>query len=188
MTETYTRPVTSYTVYNPQPATDTCLLLDPSLTCFGWAVVQGGVVVDAGCIQTTPTKGVPVYKDEIRRAHSILMQLELVIDKWHPGYCLREEFIGSQSSTACRALSLIKGGVLGLLFARDLESMGIHAAWSKKAATGNPKAEKDEMVQAVREQVPGADQWLTKTTKAQREGIADAIALWIYYAEMHKSV
>jgi len=82
----------------------TVLTNDPSLTAWGWAVVDGeNKVIDAGCIQTAAEdKKLRIRKGDntIRRISEINHRLIEIIHKHKVNYLLSELSHGSKSAAA----------------------------------------------------------------------------------------
>lgn len=153
------------------------LLLDPSLSCYGWAVVQGEKLLDAGSVVTAGERHVPAYVTEAKRIQLIVTELSRVIVKYRPDLVVREEFLGGQGANAVRALALVKGATLATLLAHDLECIAVSPTDNKLRATNDPKASKNDMVKAARAKFT-VDQVVGKISKDKLEGVCDAVCLW----------
>lgn len=153
------------------------LACDPSLTAFGWVVLNGTDIMECGCIKTkTSGKKSRIRKgdDRMRRVSEINHVLKTVIEKYKVRYIVSELPHGSQSAVAAIALGLVNGAVQSMA-----DFTGIGLEWysegdAKKALLGRANASKDEIIAAIDNlyDVP----W--NNTKATDEAIADAMAIY----------
>ena len=77
---------------------------DPSITAWGWAVVNAkGRVLETGCIKTAPEqkkRRIRKSDDTTRRASAIIQKLLSLIKKYNVEYLLSERPHGSQNASA----------------------------------------------------------------------------------------
>jgi len=164
----------------------TILTNDPSMTAWGWAVLDmDGVVLVAGAIKTAPTdKKLRIRKgdDRIRRISEINHTLINIISDNNVGLLLSELPHGSQSASAAVMI-----GATAAIMQTIGDCLNIPVEWfsegdSKMAVIGRRSAKKDEMVTKINVLYhPVA--W--KNTKWRDEGIADALA--IHYIALQQS-
>ncbi len=151
---------------------------DPSIQAWGWVVVSStGIVVDAGCIKTSPSnKKLRTRKgdDRVRRITEINTELIRVIEEYEVSLLISELPHGSQSAVAAIMIG-ISTGVMQTIG----DSLGIPVEWfsegdAKKAISGKRSVEKDEMVWIVKNKyrVPWCD------VKWKDQGIADSMAVY----------
>lgn len=162
----------------------TVLALDPSLTAFGWAVLQGATVLDAGCVKTeTSGKKSRIRKtdDRMRRVSEINAVLCEKIRMYDVAYIVSELPHGSQSAVAAIAIGLVAGQVQGIADALEIGIEWFSEGDSKNHLLGKRSASKGETIAAV-DKVYGVP-W----AKANyiNEAIADSIS--IYHVARHMS-
>lgn len=160
---------------------------DPSITAWGWAVLnaEDNTIVDCGAIKTTPqSKKARVRKgdDRVRRVQEINHKLIELIKKYKPVLLISELPHGSQSAVAAVMIGMVTAIVQTLG-----DSMNVPVEWfsesdSKLAVIGSRSAQKDEMVREVCK-LFYCKPW--KQTKWENEAIADALA--VYFVAMKTS-
>ena len=153
------------------------LLLDPSLRAFGWGVVDGKRIVDCGCIQTKAVKG----KKDMDDLSTIFLELCSIVDELKPLEIISEKPIGSKSNRAAIALGYTYALVVAVAARYNLPLTFVQARSVKKAVTGDPGAEKDQVASVVKDYfVNSAVIDIKKMSAAARTGITDALAIYIY--------
>ena len=159
------------------PKTFRILANDPSLTAWGWVVVENDRIIDCGCIKTEPnTNKTRIRKgdDRVRRVSEINKALLTVITKYKVSYMASELPHGSQS-----AVSAVMIGITAGIMQTFSDILGIGLEWyseqdAKKSVVNKKSATKDEIKQAINKlyKVP----W---TGIGYRdESIADALAVY----------
>jgi Holliday junction resolvasome RuvABC endonuclease subunit len=150
---------------------------DPSLTAWGWAVVNNeGVVVDKGAIKTSPlNKVLKIRKgdDFSRRMNEISIKLFSVIKENNIQYILAERPHGSQSYDA----AVMVGAVNSMMVSFSV-ILGIGLEWygeseAKKAATDLKNITKDDMVELMKKEYNV--EWTN--IKWRDQAVADALAI-----------
>jgi Holliday junction resolvasome RuvABC endonuclease subunit len=163
------------------PITPTCFTVltnDPSITAWGWAVMDAkGRVIETGCIKTEPHHKklkTRVGDDTVRRINEINMTLLGAIKRHSVCYLLGELPHGSQSAVAAKML-----GAATAQLQTIADTLGLGLEWysegdSKSCALGKKNAEKNEMVTAIDKlyQVP----WTGIEYRDQ--AVADAVAIF----------
>ena len=160
---------------------------DPSITAWGWSVVDSaGTILGAGCIKTEP-----LYKkrrtrkgdDTVRRVSEITQSLLFIIKHYKVTYLLTELPHGSQNASAAVMIGIVTGVVQTL---SDVLEIGVE--WyaemdAKKCVLEKNSATKKEMIDAIVKlyDVP----W--KGIKYKDEAIADALAIY-HTATMQSNV
>jgi len=163
----------------------TVLTNDPSMTAWGWAVLDHDAnIIDCGCIKTAPEqkkRRIRKGDDTVRRVSEINQRLITLIKKYKIRYILSELPHGSQNAQAAVMIGIVTGVVQTLA---DVFEIGIE--WyseqdSKKAILGKKAATKLDMIEAVDRvyDVP----WTN--TKYIDEAIADALA--VHYVAVRQS-
>lgn len=151
---------------------------DPSLTAWGWAVVNGqGEVIDCGCIKTIPEhKKTRIRKsdDTCRRASLIIQELLRIIRKYKIAFLLSEAPHGSQNASAAVMIGLVVGIIQTLADTQDLGIEWYSEQDAKKCLLGKKTATKDETIKAIR--VAYNVKWTDAGYK--NEAIADALAVY----------
>jgi Holliday junction resolvasome RuvABC endonuclease subunit len=158
---------------------------DPSMTAWGWAVVNAhGSVIACGCIKTAPEqkkRRIRKGDDTVRRASEIIQKLNSYIKHYQIKHILSELPHGSQNASAAVMIGMVTGIMQTLA---DVHNLGIE--WysegdSKKALLGKLAATKDETIRAIHAKY---DNWRTGV-KYMDEAIADALS--IHYCAMQQS-
>lgn len=162
---------------------------DPSLTAWGWAVIDplDNTVVECGMIHTEPAgKTLRTRKgdDRVRRIQEINSKLLEVINKYKVSLILSELPHGSQSAVAAIMIG-IATGVMQTIG----DSLNIPVEWfsesdAKLAVCGKRSIPKDHMVAIMENHYPGT-QW--KKTKAANQAIADSLAVF-YVARKQSTI
>lgn len=154
------------------------IAFDPSLTAFGYVVMEGSVVIQKGCIKTTPAnKKLRIRKgdDRMHRINEIAKQLLPIIQNNNVVYIVSELPHGSQSAVAAIALGLVNGMVGGISAALGIPVEWFSEADAKLEMLGKRSSTKQEMIDACVEEY-GAD-WVTGT-KYKDEAVADSLAIY----------
>lgn len=160
------------------------LTCDPSLTAFGWVVMEGSRIVDCGVIKTTPSnRKLRIRKgdDRCSRISLIVHSLMEIIKKYEVDYIVSEQPHGSQSASA----AIMVGIVLGILQTlADCKGLGIE--WysegdCKMMLLGKRAAEKNEILNKI----SSIFNYRVKGVKYVDEALADALA--VYYTALQTS-
>lgn len=158
---------------------------DPSMTAWGWAVLNAkGDVLETGCIKTkTEGKKRRIRKSDetSQRISEINQQLISVIKKYNICYILTESPHGSQNASAAVMI-----GAVAAIVQTISDCLEIGVEWyseqdSKKCALGKNSAEKSEMVTRMKQLYK--HDWTG--TKYVDEAVADALA--IHYVASQQS-
>jgi len=160
------------------PTKDLIILTnDPSITAWGWAVVDTtNTILASGCIKTTPEykkRRIRKGDDTVRRVSEINQILLRVIKHYKVSYLLTELPHGSQNASAAVMIGIVTGIVQTL---SDLLEIGIE--WyaemdAKKCVLGKNSATKQEMITAIDKLYHV--KW--KNVKYKDEAVADALAI-----------
>ena len=156
------------------------LAFDPSMTAFGWAVLNANnEVLDRGCIKTeSEHKKLRIRKgdDTVRRINEVAEVLKQVMHEYDINFVVSELPHGSQSSTAAEMLGIVKGIVATACVFRGISVEWYSEADAKKAVFGNKKTvSKTEMVNQISKLY--AVDWFG--VKYKDEAVADALALHV---------
>lgn len=170
--------------------------LDPSLTAYGWAIVErtgasahGGNVLASGCVRTEKDgKKSHMYAADqdaqriILLAHGIENALSLARasversgspDRPHVRVVC-EAPAGAQHATAAKALGQSLGVTIGVLVTRGVGVRFVQAHEVKQRLGGSKAASKDEVARGVH----GRTAWQSSaSTKPEREAEHDAAAV-----------
>ena len=161
-----------------QPTDFNILTNDPSMTAWGWAILnKGGVVLATGCIRTAPEqkkRRIRKSDDTSRRASDIIHKLHELILTFDVKYILSESPHGSQNASAAVMIGMVTGIVQTMA---DVLAIGIE--WysegdSKKALLGKLSATKQETIDAIKNIYPE----ITWGFKYSDEAIADALSVY----------
>lgn len=150
---------------------------DPSLTAWGWAVVDGaGRVLQSGCIKTTPEqkkRRIRKGDDNMRRINEINVMLKKIVEGYKVNYILAELPHGSQNASAARMIGTVGGMLQTISDWTDIAIEWYSEGDAKKAAVGKLSATKAEMITMMSNYYAG---WRTGI-KYKDEAIADALAI-----------
>lgn len=162
-----------------KPGNDFIVLTnDPSMTAWGWAVLNGkGIVLEAGCIKTAPEqkkRRIRKSDDTARRASDLIRTLLDIIQKHDVKYILTESPHGSQNASAAVMIGLCTGIMQTMSDCLDIPIEYYSEGDSKKNLLGKLSAAKEETIKAIDQLyvVP----W--RGIKYIDEAIADAIAVY----------
>ena len=152
---------------------------DPSLTAWGWAVVEleTDLIVATGCARTSPSaKKLRIRKgdDRVRRISEIANELNVALHEYKVKYIVSELPHGSQSYNGAIMVGLVLGLLVGLG-----EGNGIPVEWyseadAKKSLGLHSPVSKASVVKAIdsKYMIPWSG------VKYQDEAIADAMAVY----------
>jgi Holliday junction resolvasome RuvABC endonuclease subunit len=170
------------------------LTTDPSLTAFGYAVVQDDgvapVILEVGCLKTIAypqrKKGKP--KPPMLKSEWETLRLKEIGDKLREvcishgvNLALYEDPAGSKNFNAIRALSEVKGLCIGLFTGLQLPFQAIRAKEVKKNLTSDIDADKEQVAAVVEHYFPDIYDSFKEagfTTKVQRESVYDALGVY----------
>ena len=156
------------------------LTLDPSLTAFGWAVVDDLTIIDYGCIITKKDNKIRVTSDRIRRLSLIVNTLQEVMQKYPIDIVYFEIPSGSKSNTAAIALGMIHGLVVTFCICNNVAFTPCLAKSAKKTTTGDSDGTKEAVFINVLNSFKNARKLFdTKMTKEKRFAVSDALAIYL---------
>jgi Holliday junction resolvasome RuvABC endonuclease subunit len=151
---------------------------DPSLTAWGWAIVnRDGTVEKAGCIKTSSENKVRRIRkgdDTIRRVSEINYILLDLIRKHNVNMILSELPHGSQNASAAVMIGIVTGIVQTIADVLDLPVEWYSEGDAKKHLLHKRSATKNETITAISKiyEVP----W--RKVKYIDEAVADAMAVY----------
>lgn len=156
------------------------LALDPSLTAFGYAVLDGYKVLECGCIKTKPSPKVHKIRkgdDRCRRIQEILNVFFTLFEKYPIKFIISEQPHGSQSASAATSLGIMLGIVETLSVFKGVAVEWYSEQESKRCILYKNEATKAEMIEAVRAKKYTG--WFREgdRKKAINEAVADALAV-----------
>ena len=163
----------------------TILTNDPSMTAWGWAVVDwNGNVIDSGCIKTAPDykkKRIRKGDDTVRRVSEINHQLLRTIRRHNVVYVLSELPHGSQNANAAIMIGVVTGILQTIC---DVKKLGIE--WYSE---GDAKKHLLDKLSATKQETIDEIDSLYKVrwfgVKYKDEAVADAMA--IYHVAQYQS-
>jgi Holliday junction resolvasome RuvABC endonuclease subunit len=162
------------------------LVMDPSLTEFGYAIIDptSKIVIEMDSIKTSKSEDVKKkLKKNTDDTTDRLKQIASVLTEKIKYYDIKiadfEIPVGSKSAIAGIALAGIRGLVVGVCVALQLEINTISAREVKLLLTGNRDASKEEILDKVIELIPTFTSKSVKYTKARKFACADAIAVYL---------
>jgi len=167
---------------NKKPVVLTC---DPSFTAWGWAVLQGNLVIEHGCIQTKPEakkRRIREGDDRVRRTSELIKALLDVIDNHKITFIVSELPHGSQNAKAAVTMGVVLAVVQTLSDALEIPVEWYSEADAKKAVVGRISASKREIQDAIDQLYEVKWQFKPngKPLEYYNEAVADALA--IYFA------
>lgn len=176
-------------IAKPHPTRKLVMTNDPSITAWGWAVVDptNSKIISVGAIKTVPQAGklrIRKGDDTVRRVHEINKTLLQVLKDHEIALIVSELPHGSQSAQAAQMIGIVTG-----IMQTIGDCMNIPVEWfsegdAKVATTGRRSVEKDDMVRVVCKLFDSAE-W--KKTKWENQAIADSLAVY-YVAEQESQI
>lgn len=164
---------------NPNPKQMYVLAFDPSLTGWGWAVLDNiGTVIDSGAIKTeSEAKAKKIRKgdDRVRRVSEIAGVLLSLIDKWDPKHMVSELPHGSRQAAAAVGLGINVGVITTISIFRKIGIDWYSEADAKKAVSEKKITSKGQMVELIDKLYPS---FHPIGIKYIDEAVADAIAVY----------
>lgn len=159
--------------------------IDQSLSCTGVVLHQveddgSRAVVYSETISTTKDPSKSPIADTIIRSKIIADKLLDIQICWQPDYIALENLSYGSVGSATRNLAVLFGVICTTMGLQDPNA--VPPTTLKKFATGNGKATKKEVLEAIDQEDPAFYNFLTKVTlKGGRHDLADAfwIAKWI---------
>jgi Holliday junction resolvasome RuvABC endonuclease subunit len=157
----------------------TILACDPSLTAWGWAIINwDGSVVAHGCIRTEPMhtkQRIRVGDDFTRRIKEIANVLITAIKKHNVNYMVCELPHGSKNAAAAKMVGAVPSIMETISSCFDIGVEWYSEADGKKAVLGSSKGDKETMVRAIKKRFPNI---AFKGFKYYDEAVADAMAIY----------
>lgn len=163
-------------------STPLILALDPSLTAFGYVVVNpfNNKCISQGVIRTSPTdKKLKIRKgdDRCRRIHEINTALLHIINNHNIKLILSEQPHGSQSAVSALMIGVTLGLVQTIADCTDIPIEWYLEGECKYNLLGKRSATKDAIQNAIYEQFPETLSW-SSLPKYHKEAICDAMAVY----------
>lgn len=156
----------------------TVMAHDPSITAWGWAIVDAEKnLIDSGCIKTEPNhKKQRIRKgdDSVRRIVEIGTLLNEKIKQHNVRYMVSELPHGSQSAVAAIMIGAVTGLLVGLATPAQIPIDWFSEADAKKALLQKTSATKQETIDAIGRLMP--INW--SGIKYIDEAVADALAVF----------
>jgi len=166
----------------------TILTNDPSITAWGWAILNWqGTVLKVGCIKTEPSqKKQRIRKGDatVRRISEINRVLLRMIKHFNVTYILSELPHGSQNAQAAVMIGAVAGIAQTISDTLDIGIEWYSENDAKKCLFDKKSVSKQEMITKIKTlyDVP----WTN--TKWRDEGIADALAIHNAAMEMSSTL
>jgi len=153
------------------------LTCDPSFTAWGWAVLEGHLVVDHGCIRTEPEakkRKIREGDDRVRRTAELVRELLKIIQRYKVSFIVSELPHGSQNAKAAVMMGVVVGVVQGISICMDVPVEWYSENDAKKALLNRKSISKREVIEAINELYEV--EW--KGVKYYDEAVADALAVY----------
>lgn len=158
------------------------LAVDPSIRATGYVVFQRESTdhefepVEGSCVKTQKSDDYDkVGQDRLRRIGLVNHALGLVIRRRHIEHVVSELPMGTQSASAAKTLGLVTGAVKAICDVKDLP-VDFYNDKMCKASVFNESVDKDEVVEAMKEEYP--DSYIWTDTKYRDEAMADSIVVF----------
>lgn len=126
---------------------------DPSLTAWGWVIIENNIVLECGCFKTAPEnkkRRIRKSDDTIRRIQELNKSLLSLIEKYKVNYILSEAPHGSQNASAAVMIGVVTGIVQTISDCKEIPVEWYSEEDAKKFVFGRKSASKTEMVTAMR--------------------------------------
>ena len=131
----------------------TVLTNDPSMTAWGWAVLDHDAnIIDCGCIKTAPEqkkRRIRASDDRTRRTVEITQELLRLIRKYNIKYILTESVHGSQNAQAAIMIGITTGVLTAISECLEISLESYNEQDSKKCLLGKKSATKADTVEAI---------------------------------------
>lgn len=167
----------------------TIMACDPSLTAWGYSIIENNNMIDFGVIKTesrVKKLRIRAGDDRVRRCMEIADVLNKVIDKHNVVHIVSELPHGSQNSSAAFALGMVTAIMATLTVCRKVSVDWYSELDGKKAITGHKpgKITKQDVLRSVTSSFGRRGFYLLKDEpKYVKEAVADSLA--IYEAALH---
>lgn len=152
---------------------------DPSLTAWGWAIINdSGRVVETGAIRTeyrAKKMSIREGDDRVRRINELTSKLLRILEKYDVALILSELPHGSQSSSAAFMIGVVTGVAQTIGNCMNISVEWFGESDAKRAVGGKRNLSKEGMIDKIREIYPEV-QWTG--VKKENEAIADAVAIY----------
>ena len=156
------------------------LALDPSLTAWGYCVIDNGKVLDHGCIKTSPMQGKLVFESNQMRAMILAKKVVQLIKDHKIKSIVAETAMGSKSNVAARALYICFGLVAGIGEATGIPWKLYLAPHIRKGTLGVSSASKEDIQEWVFKKYPTLGVDVKDSPKYYKEAVADAALVGAY--------
>jgi crossover junction endodeoxyribonuclease RuvC len=122
--------------------------LDPGLSLTGWGVVEAKsrndiIPLQYGCIKTTPSETL------VQRLENINMQLQQIIDEFHPENTAIEELFFLKEAKTVAAVGQARGAIVLTVALNKIKLFEYNPRRIKIALTGSGSADKQQMQRMV---------------------------------------
>lgn len=156
----------------------TILTNDPSMTAWGWVVLdKKGNVIDCGCVKTEPEhkkRRIRVSDDRVWRINELSQSIVEVIKKYNVDFILGEAPHGSQNAQAATMIGMVIAILQTLSFTLNIPIEWYSEQDAKKALLGKKSATKQQIKSAISKLYDV--KW--SGIKYKDEAIADALAVY----------
>lgn len=155
--------------------------MDPSLRAFGWGILLINTKITlktGGVFKTKPVKGLKSQSD-IENILAIVSFIKALIKTHKIKIAHFEIPFGSKSSRAAQALSLVEGAVLATLVTQGTEIHPWLPQEIKQSLTGNPYAEKEDVLTQVRQQIQDFDKITAGFSQDDTLAVSDACGAFL---------
>jgi len=151
---------------------------DPSMTAWGWAVVNTDEeIISSGCIKTRPEykkKRIRKGDDTVRRVSEIVQELLKIFRKYEIRLIVSELPHGSQNAQAAIMIGVVTGIMQTLSTTHNIPIEWFSEQDAKKSIFSKKSVTKKETIKAI----DGMYDVIWTGTKYKDEAIADALAVY----------
>ena len=156
---------------------------DPSLTAFGWAILntKSMTIIDGGCIKTKKSSDKRALKsiDLGVRGLIICKKLHEVALAYPIKRITYEIPVGAKSYQAATSLALVHGIMLYFCAIVDVPFTRVAAKYAKVNIAGESTATKDQVYEGCISKISNLEEFLKGKTKEERYAVADAVAVYL---------
>jgi crossover junction endodeoxyribonuclease RuvC len=159
--------------------------IDPGFASMGWAVISfeddGPACRSAGLIKTRRDPMHSKHDDNLFRIQRIAQALERLEELFEPAFVACEAMSWTRHANADRAVAMAWGAIGTALL--EVPIIQISPVDVKDRLCGMKTASKALVEERVRDRIKGADGWLDRVARTQRNHVADAMAVALSCSE-----
>jgi Holliday junction resolvasome RuvABC endonuclease subunit len=166
----------------------TILTNDPSMTAWGWAVLDfKGNILKTGCIKTAPDskkKNLRKGDDRVRRAAEIINQLHEIVDEFNVKLIISEQPHGSQNASAAVMIGMVIGMLQAFAIGRNVGIEWYSEGDVKRELFHRQAVAKKEMIDYISQKLS----FQFSGTKYIDEAVADSLGVYLTAVKQSSTV